>query len=283
MLSGDWYDPLLENGWQSAGREVPWMSESASAQGTRPSSTTLLKAVTVVALVLAGVELVLAIHFHSQKLRAETKTNITQKFQKSYYDSEVWKKSTWLGISSEQTPTDNWSMQEIICEIQPDYIIETGTLYGGTTLYYATVLSAVNPNGKVITIDVEPHVEEASKLSLWKQRVEMIVGSSVDPTVTDRVAQEVLGKKVLVTLDSLHTRDHVLKEMEIYSKMVTPGSYLVVQDTNINGHPVLPDAGPGPNEAVQEFLRTHDNFVVDRSREKFVLTFYPGGWLRRIK
>ena len=135
----------------------------------------------------------------------------------------------------------------------------------------------------MITIDVEPQVADASKRPLWKQRVELIVGSSVEPRVTDHIAQEVRDKTVLVTLDSLHTHDHVLKEMEIYSKLVTPGSYLVVQDTNLNGHPVLPQWGPGPMEAVQEFLRTHDNFVVDRGREKFLLTFYPGGWLKRVK
>jgi len=135
----------------------------------------------------------------------------------------------------------------------------------------------------VITIDVEPQVADASKRPLWKQRVELILGSSVEPRVTDHIAQEVRDKTVLVTLDSLHTHDHVLKEMEIYSKLVTPGSYLVVQDTNLNGHPVLPQWGPGPMEAVQEFLRTHDNFVVDRGREKFLLTFYPGGWLKRVK
>ena len=135
----------------------------------------------------------------------------------------------------------------------------------------------------MITIDVEPQVADASKWPLWKQRVELIVGSSVEPRVTDHIAQEVRDKTVLVTLDSLHTHDHVLKEMEIYSKLVTPGSYLVVQDTNLNGHPVLPQWGPGPMEAVQEFLRTHDNFVVDRGREKFLLTFYPGGWLKRVK
>jgi cephalosporin hydroxylase len=174
-------------------------------------------------------------------------------------------------------------MQELISELQPDYIIESGTMNGGTTLFYASVLSFVNPNGKVITIDVRPQVKDASRLPLWSQRVEMIVGSSLDPKVTGHLAQEVLDKKVLVTLDSLHTRDHVLKEMEIYSKLVTPGSYLVVQDTNLNGHPVEPDWGPGPMEAVQEFLKTHDNFVVDRSREKFFLTHYPGGWLKRVK
>jgi cephalosporin hydroxylase len=135
----------------------------------------------------------------------------------------------------------------------------------------------------VITVDVAPNVPDASKLPMWNQKVEMIVGSSVDPKVTEHIAEEVKGKKVLITLDSLHTRDHVFKEMQIYSKLVSPGSYLVVQDTNINGHPVDPQSGPGPGEAVEEFLKTNDNFVADREREKFLLTFYPGGWLKRVK
>jgi cephalosporin hydroxylase len=145
------------------------------------------------------------------------------------------------------------------------------------------VLSNVNPDGKVITVDVDPKVDRASKLPVWKQNVEVIVGSSVDSKVTDHIAQEVSGKKVLVTLDSLHTHDHVLREMEIYSKLVSPGSYLVVQDTNINGHPVYPGWGAGPMEAVEDFMKAHDNFVADRSREKFLLTDYPKGWLKRVR
>ncbi len=101
--------------------------------------------------------------------------------------------------------------------------------------------------------------------------------------MTAALAQRVAGKKVLVTLDSMHTRDHVLREMEIYGPMVSPGSYLVVQDTSVNGHPLLPDWGPGPMEAVQEYLKTHDDFIVDHSREKFMLTFYPDGWLKKVK
>jgi cephalosporin hydroxylase len=252
--------------------------------GTRHSSTTFLKVLTVISLALACGELLLTLHYRRELAAPRSEQDVARKFQEVFYNSLVWRNpTTWRGIPSEQAPTDNWEMQELIGELRPEYIIETGTLYGGTTLFYADVLSDVNPAGKVITIDIEPKVEEASKVPVWKQRVEMIVGSSVDPKVTDRVGQEVLGKKVLVTLDSLHTRDHVLKEMEVYSKLVTPGSYLVVQDTNINGNPVLPGFGPGPHEAVQEFLRTHDNFVVDRSREKFLLTFYPGGWLKRVK
>jgi len=244
----------------------------------RPASITFWRVVAILSLALAVAEFLLAAHY-----RRESDRNVAEKFQQLYYNSLVWLNSTtWLGIPSEQAPTDNWSMQEIITETRPDYIIEAGTANGGTTLFYATVLSLVNPDGKVITVDVEPHVDNASKLPVWKQRVELIVGSSVDPKVADQIAQEVSGKKVLVTLDSLHTHDHVLREMEIYSKLVTPGSYLVVQDTNINGHPVNPGWGPGPMEAVEDFMKTHDNFVADRSREKFLLTHYPKGWLKRI-
>lgn len=257
------------------------MSLSASGPLRTPSSNKILRIVTFMSLTLAIADLLLAIHF--QRRWAAAERSVPEKFHKLYYGSSVWSNTRWLGIRSEQAPTDNWSMQEIISEIHPDYIIETGTMNGGTTLFYASVLSLVNPDGKVITIDIAPQVEDASKLPLWKQHVEMVVGSSTDSKVTDHVAQEVQGKKVLVTLDSLHTRDHVLKEMQIYSKLVSPGSYLVVQDTNLNGHPVSPNWGPGPMEAVQDFLRMNDNFVPDPNREKFVLTFYPGGWLRRVK
>jgi len=248
--------------------------------GTRSPSTPFLKILVVLTLALACGEFLLAFHFRRE---LDSSSFITRKFQRLYYNSQVWTNTTWLGVQSQQAPTDNWSMQELIVEIAPDYIIETGTLFGGTTLFYADVLSNVNPQGKVITVDIESSAGQASKRALWQQHVEAIIGSSVDPKVADHIAQEVQGKKVLVTLDSLHTRDHVLKEMEIYSRLVSPGSYLVVQDTNINGNPVRSDFGPGPYEAVQEFLRTHDNFVVDRSREKFLLTFYPGGWLKRTK
>jgi cephalosporin hydroxylase len=247
------------------------------------SSRTLQRIALFLSLALAGAEFLLANHLHRRLIEAGAEKQVIEKFQTVYYNSSVWMNTRWLGIPSEQAPTDNWSMQEIISEIRPDYIIEAGTANGGTTLFYASVLSFVNSTGKVITIDVAPHVEKASKFPLWGQSVEMIAGSSVDPKVTDHIAQEVAGKKVLVTLDSLHTRDHVLKELQIYSKLVTPGSYLVVQDTNINGHPVNPQWGPGPWEAVQDFLKTNDNFVVDHSREKFMLTFYPGGWLKRVK
>jgi cephalosporin hydroxylase len=113
--------------------------------------------------------------------------------------------------------------------------------------------------------------------------VKVIRGDSVSPEVVNEIAREAGQGKVLVTLDSLHTREHVLKEMNIYSKFVTSGSYLIVQDTNINGHPVYPEFGPGPMEAVEEFLKNNRDFEVDRSREKFLLTAYPSGFLKKIR
>jgi cephalosporin hydroxylase len=101
--------------------------------------------------------------------------------------------------------------------------------------------------------------------------------------VVAQVAERAAGAgAVLVLLDSDHRRDHVLAELRAYAPMVTPGSYLVVEDSNINGHPVYEDFGPGPTEAVQDFLKERDDFEVDRSREKFLLSFNPGGWLRRV-
>jgi cephalosporin hydroxylase len=190
---------------------------------------------------------------------------------------------TWMGIRAEQFPTDNWSMQEIMFEVKPDFIIETGTLYGSTSLYYATVLAQVNKDGKVLTVDIDPRVEEASKFDIFKERVEVLKGDSVSAEIINAIREKVQGKKVLVTLDSLHTKNHVLKELNLYSQFVSIGSYIVVQDTNMNGHPVLPNFGPGPFEAVEDFLKTHKNFAIDHSREKFLLTDYPSGYLKRIQ
>ena len=209
--------------------------------------------------------------------------DVVRRFNQIHYYSGVWARTTWLDVPTQQNPCDLWVLQEIISEVKPDYIIETGTLKGGSTLFMAMVLEKVNKNGRIITVDIKPEVGRAKKYNVFKERVKVIISDSVDPETIETIAKLVEGSKVMVTLDSLHTKEHVLKELRLYSKFVSLGSYLVVQDTIINNHPVLPRFGPGPMEALKEFLMENKNFVIDRSKEKHLLTYYPLGFLKRVK
>jgi cephalosporin hydroxylase len=111
-----------------------------------------------------------------------------------------------------------------------------------------------------------------------------ITGSSADQAVIERLTRRASdAETVLVVLDSDHSYDHVLAELRAYAPLVTSGSYLVVEDTNINGHPVYEHFGPGPMEAVEDFLKENDAFAVDVTREKLLLTFNPRGWLRKLR
>jgi cephalosporin hydroxylase len=167
--------------------------------------------------------------------------------------------------------------QEIIHDLQPDLIVETGTAYGGSALYMASVCDAVG-HGQIVTIDLPgggwPDRPEHPRISY-------LTGSSTDPQMVAEVAARGSGT-VMVVLDSDHSAAHVLDEIRAYAPMVTSGSYLVVEDTIVNGNPVLDSFGPGPMEAVTKFLEESSEFVVDRSREKLLMTFNPSGWLRRV-
>lgn len=218
--------------------------------------------------------------------RQPSRKEIVDNFYQIYYEADRLK-TTFLGVASLQYPTDNWVMQEIIAELKPDFIVETGTNAGGTALFYATVLEKVNANGRIITVDVENHDPRVVQFPVWNQRVEFIRGSSVSDEVFEKIRGKVKGGAVLVTLDSLHTKEHVLKEMKLYSQLVTPNSYLIVQDTQLMGHPIplsiySHEGKEGPWEAVVEFLKTNKHFVVDHSKERFLLTANPSGFLKRI-
>ncbi|MHB8094859.1 MAG: CmcI family methyltransferase [Candidatus Aminicenantales bacterium] len=209
--------------------------------------------------------------------------DIINRFNQIYYNSKVWQRTEYLGISVQQNPCDLWIFQEIISELKPDLIIETGTFNGGSTLFFADTLGRIGEQGRVITVDLNPQIDKAMTYESFRNHVEVITGDSASPEVVAMIEQKAGNSKVLVTLDSLHTKDHVLKELKAYSKFVSLGSYLIVQDTNINGHPSYPTFGPGPMEAVEEFLKNNKDFVVDRSREKLLLTSYPSGFLKRIR
>jgi cephalosporin hydroxylase len=170
----------------------------------------------------------------------------------------TWDDMSWLGVSVLKCPFDLWNYQEIIVELRPDFIIETGTWDGGSALYMASICDLVD-RGHIITIDVADPGGRPEH-----PRITYVTGSSVADDVVN------------------HRCEHVFEELQTYSEIVTPGSYLIVEDTNLNGHPVGRWHGPGPMEAVERFLATNHSFVVDRSRQKFFLTFNPRGYLRRL-
>lgn len=185
---------------------------------------------------------------------------------------EVW----WRGVFVNKCPLDMLIYQEIIYENRPDCIIETGTLNGGSALYMAH-LCDLNQHGMVVTVDV-------NRLFGFPQhnRILYVTGSSTDKKVFEQV--EAIAKsfrKVMVLLDSDHTKPHVLKELELYGPLVTPRQYLIVEDTDIHGHPVREELPPGPWEALEAWLPKHPEFVVDKSCERFLVTQNPGGYLRR--
>jgi len=208
---------------------------------------------------------------------------IIKKFTKIYATTRVHDKTTWLGVSIIQNPCDMWAMQEIITEIKPDFIIETGTFRGGSAIFFASILQNVNKDGRVITVDIIDNIEKASKYELFQDYVEFIKGDSVSKEVIDKIAKRIEGAlKVIVTLDSDHRKGHVLKELKLYSQFVSLNSYLIVQDTNLDGWGIRKNF-EGPMGALKDFLKTNKNFIPDHSREKFLFTWFPEGYLRRIR
>jgi cephalosporin hydroxylase len=196
-----------------------------------------------------------------------------------YYGAQgrTWKNTYWRGVQVFKCPLDLWVYQEILHEIRPDLIVEAGTKHGGSAYYLASICDLLS-HGSVVTIDIEELPDRPDH-----PRITYLTGSSTDPAVVAQVDERIgTGSRVLVVLDSDHSREHVLAELDVWHSRVSVGSYLVVEDTNINGHPVSAHAGPGPWEAVDEWLPGHPGFSRDSTREKFFLTFNPRGYLKRI-
>ena len=216
--------------------------------------------------------------------RNQTDTEIVDRFHSLWYSNRnTWKKNTWLGIPTHQNPMDVWVTQEILTEVKPDFFIECGSASGGSAALWATILEQVNPQAKVISIDIRDTMQEARKLPIVQKRVEFIVSSSTDPSLVEKLALRVQGKKVVVLLDSDHHKKHVAEEMRLYAPLVSVGSYLIVQDSNINGHPVRPNWGEGPWEAIAEFLKKNSAFESDKTRERLLFTLLPNGYLKKTK
>ncbi len=209
-----------------------------------------------------------------------------ESFNILYYKSNVWARDTkWFDHVIMKTPMDMMVIQEIINETKPDLIIETGTFKGGSALFMANMLDLIG-NGYVITIENN----EKRNGQPTHDRIIYWQGNSTDSEIVFRVNRATMGKKsIMVCLDSNHDKDNVLKEMEKYSGLVTVGNYLIVDDTNINNPMIIFEPSgekriyeQGPHEAVEEFLTTHKEFKIDRDREKFLFTFNPDGFLRKV-
>jgi cephalosporin hydroxylase len=210
---------------------------------------------------------------------------IINRFHKMFYAQKdrTWLANRWLGVQTSQNPNDVWITQEILFEQKPDFMVEAGTKYAGSALIWAMVLKEVNPNARVITIDIEDKITTARKFSLFREKIDFLLGSSTDRTIVEEVKRRVAGKRVVVLLDSDHSRNHVLAEMRAYAPIVNVGSYMIVQDGILSGHPVEDQMDGGPGEAIDQFLEGNKDFKIDRARERLMFTYCPRGYLKRIR
>jgi cephalosporin hydroxylase len=204
---------------------------------------------------------------------------VVREFHRLYYNSadQTWRNTYWLGTPVMKCPLDLWVYQEIVHRLRPSLIVETGTASGGSARYLASVCDEVR-SGQILTIDIESPEGRPEH-----SRVEYLHGSSTAAETLAEVRRRATGQDcVMVILDSDHSYEHVREELRLYHELVTPGSYLIVEDTNLNGHPVLARVGQGPIDAVEEFVADDPAFQIDRSCEKFFMTLNPRGFLHRV-
>lgn len=196
----------------------------------------------------------------------------------------------WLGVPVIQTPEDLILMQELIFKVQPDFIVESGIAHGGSLIYYASLMELLN-KGKVIGIDIEirEHNRNVIEAHPMFKRIEMFEGDSVSEE-TIREVRKIIPKNsnVIVCLDSNHTKQHVLKELQLYQQFVRLGGYIVVFDTNTSK---LAELGASdkmyinnsPKEAIDEFLKISDDFEIDKNYNRLYISYSPDGYLKRIR
>lgn len=204
---------------------------------------------------------------------------VADAFHHAFYKSRFTHNLTnWCSVPILKNPMDVWVYQELLWDLRPTLIIETGTAYGGSALFFANMLDR-RGEGRVMSVDIEPHH------TLPKHpRITYVRGSSTDEPIVAALREVAAHEaRVMVVLDSDHSAAHVARELDLYAPLVTPGQFLVVEDTNIDQRPIEWGwmGGPGPGKALDAWLPHHPEFAPDVLAERFLLTFYPGGWLRR--
>ena len=222
--------------------------------------------------------------------------------------SEIWLKMswnqkysytfTWMGRPIIQHPEDTVRLQEIIYFLKPDLIIETGVAHGGSLIYYASLLKAMDHPGRVIGVDIEirPHNRKAIESHELFRYITLIEGDSTSPAIVDEVRKAIgTAKTVLVLLDSNHSYAHVSKELDAYNEFVTPGSYIVSTDGIMQMVHDLPRGEPSwiednPAQAAIDFAKRHPKFVIEEPSWRFnesqldkAITAWPSAWLKRVE
>jgi len=232
----------------------------------------------------------------------KSEKQIIEDFHKLYYNSKVWANglTKYRNVETAKCPLDMWVYQEIIMQIKPKLIIETGTYKGGSAMFMADMLwfndiaspypgqqVSVTPSyygnsGLVVTIDITSIAQFPKYYSnVWYlSEHDSTHKNTIEKIMTLIKRSEKYYNPVMVVLDSDHSKQHVARELELYAPFVTPGSYLIVEDTNVDTV-IHPDGEPGAASAVKEFLKTHSEFFIDKDCEKYFLTFNPNGYLRR--
>lgn len=196
-----------------------------------------------------------------------------------YHESEIWKRVSWRGVRTLKLPSDMWNYQEIITALGAGWVVETGSRHGGSALFFADLLRNARAEGRVFSIDYEPELDPRVKDD---PLIEFITGDSADPAIADRIlgAMPDGRRPLFLILDADHSAAHVLRELRLWVPRLRRGDYLLVEDTVVNGHPVRPDHGPGPMEAIRQFIAENPGALVpDTRREaKFGATFAREGY-----
>lgn len=209
---------------------------------------------------------------------------------KASWENKLSYEVNWLGMPIIQTPEDILMFQELIFNEQPDVIIETGIAHGGSLIFYSSIMELLG-KGRVIGVDIEirKHNRQLIEKHPMVSRIEMLEGSSTDPETISLIKSKLKPTdKVIVILDSNHTTAHVYDELMLYSKLVTPGSYLIVCDTIM---PELEGLKPAPKDigvnnamlGMEKFLKENNNFETDPYYNKLYVTNHPKGFLKKIR
>jgi len=197
-----------------------------------------------------------------------------------YHQREiVFDKCRWMGVPAQKNPLDAWVYQEILHEVQPDVVIEIGSAEGGSTIFLAHMLDLIG-KGTIISVDID-----RSRFNLEHDRLVAITGDSSSPQVVEQVRRLCRDKSVLVIHDGGHTKQQVLKDLECYAPLVSVNSYFIVEDGIVDLYRPGDGLGSfddGPLSAVEEFISRNPTFIIDAEREKYILTYSPRGFLKRI-